>query len=115
MTLSETLHYELADAGSNVGVSVLCPAWMRTRIHESHRNQSGELAAQSASQTEEAVRGKVADLIADGRDPAEAAALVVDAVRSGAFYILTHPGIKPYFARRFEDILEERNPSVEGV
>ncbi|MBT8197332.1 MAG: SDR family NAD(P)-dependent oxidoreductase, partial [Acidimicrobiia bacterium] len=113
VTLLETLYYELA--GSNVGVSVLCPAWMRTRIHESHRNQPEGLSDQAASETEEAVRGKVAELIADGRDPTEAAQLVVEAVRNGTFYVLTHPGIKPFFARRFEDILESRNPSVEGV
>ncbi|NNF69211.1 MAG: SDR family NAD(P)-dependent oxidoreductase [Acidimicrobiia bacterium] len=113
VTLSETLYYELAE--SNVGVSVLCPAWMRTRIHESHRNQPEGLSGQVASGSEEAVRSKVAELIADGRDPAEAAQLVVEAVRTGTFYVLTHPGIKPFFARRFEDILESRNPSVEGV
>ena len=36
--LSESLFYELALRGGRVGVSVLCPGFVRTRIHESDRS-----------------------------------------------------------------------------
>ncbi len=36
--LSESLHHDLVGRGSHVGVSVLCPGFVRTRIFESERN-----------------------------------------------------------------------------
>ncbi len=41
VAISETLKAELAMQGSKVGVSVLCPGWVNTRIHESDRNRPG--------------------------------------------------------------------------
>ena len=38
VALSETLRYELDDDGSNVGISVLCPSWVRTNITSAVRN-----------------------------------------------------------------------------
>ena len=38
VALSETIRYELDDDGSNVGVSVLCPSWVRTNISSAVRN-----------------------------------------------------------------------------
>ncbi len=41
VTLSETMFGELAMMDSPVGVSVLCPGWVNTRIHEAGRNRPG--------------------------------------------------------------------------
>src|SRR5262249_54157721 len=43
VTLSETLHHELAERGAKVKVSVLCPGIVNTRILESARNRPGHL------------------------------------------------------------------------
>ena len=40
------------------------------------------------------------------------AALVVDAIRREKFFIIPHPEWKEQIRTRMEDILEERNPSV---
>ena len=42
VALSETLFLDLQEAGAQVGVSVLCPAWVKTQIHRSERNRSQE-------------------------------------------------------------------------
>ncbi len=39
VAISETAFHELRLSGSQVGISVLCPSWVRTRIHESARNR----------------------------------------------------------------------------
>ncbi len=44
IALSETLRFELAAEGSRVGVSVLCPSWVRTNISTSDRNRPERFA-----------------------------------------------------------------------
>ncbi|MDZ7632562.1 MAG: SDR family NAD(P)-dependent oxidoreductase [Gemmatimonadaceae bacterium] len=39
VALSETLHQDLTLVGANIGVSVLCPAFVPTGIAQSHRNR----------------------------------------------------------------------------
>src|SRR5205085_11973177 len=43
VTLSETLHHELAERGAKVKVAVLCPGIVNTRIMESARNRPSHL------------------------------------------------------------------------
>jgi NAD(P)-dependent dehydrogenase (short-subunit alcohol dehydrogenase family) len=46
MTISETLYLELAMRNSGrIGVSVLCPGFVNTRILDSARNRPADLAA----------------------------------------------------------------------
>ena len=44
VALSETLRFELAAEGSRVGVSVLCPSWVRTNISTADRNRPERFA-----------------------------------------------------------------------
>lgn len=89
VSLSETLFHELQLSGDPIGVSVLCPAWVRTRIHESHRNRPAEAGGPAAA--DEGIHSIIGDLIAGGIDPQAAAEAVVDAIVTNRFYILTHP------------------------
>src|SRR5262249_6306743 len=43
--LSESLYHDLAARQSNVGVSVLCPGFVQTRIHDSRRNMPDRVRA----------------------------------------------------------------------
>jgi NAD(P)-dependent dehydrogenase (short-subunit alcohol dehydrogenase family) len=75
-------------AGSGVGISVLMPGMTATRIVETTRDlrpAAGETGA--AAQTSQAMQG----VLAGGMDPAASAAMVLDAVREGRFWIFTHP------------------------
>jgi NAD(P)-dependent dehydrogenase (short-subunit alcohol dehydrogenase family) len=113
VTLSETLAAELALHGSPVKVSVLCPGWVNTRIHEADRNRPPELQPdQEADQTmAEMGRQILGNLIASGLPPSEVASRVLDAIREERFYILTHPDMTPMVRHRMEDILEGRTPA----
>ena len=90
VALSETLHAELE--GTGVGVSVLCPGSVNTRIVQSERNLPAEVAA-SAGAAADRFRTRAGALLADeGLDPAVVADMVHDAVVDDRFWIITHPG-----------------------
>jgi NAD(P)-dependent dehydrogenase (short-subunit alcohol dehydrogenase family) len=117
VTLSESLHHELALTGSKVKVSVLCPAWVKTQLMDGDRNRPAALQDESrpesaipqASVMEQAFRR----FVATGTEPAGIAEMVLDAIREQRFYILPHPQWKEQIRARLEDILEERNPGDE--
>ncbi len=118
VALSETLFSDLQVTGnSGVGVSVLCPGWVRTRIHESGRNRPTDaggatdgLPVASASGLDMA--GLIGGLIADGLDPDEVAGLVVDAVHHRRFYILTHDEWLPGVTARTERMVNGQDPAM---
>jgi NAD(P)-dependent dehydrogenase (short-subunit alcohol dehydrogenase family) len=116
VTLSETLHLELQMTGASIGVSVLCPGWVNTRINESERNRPTTLA-DAAPQTPQsgAMREMLKKVLATGLPPAEVANLVVDAIRDGRFYVLTHPAWNPAITRRAEGIVAGRPPEFSGL
>jgi NAD(P)-dependent dehydrogenase (short-subunit alcohol dehydrogenase family) len=110
--LSESLYFGLQARGaSNVGVSVLCPGWVRTQIADADRNRpaaSGPPAEPSpleASMTE-MIRG----LVESGSDPTEVAGQVLAAIQEQRFYVLTHPEMLGAVTARHEDILSGGPP-----
>ena len=116
VTLSETLYRDLAMVGSTVGVSVLCPAFVSTRIADAARTRPAELADTAPKppgyeQMEQMGR----HLIASGTPPSVIADRMFDAVRDGRFYVLPHPDWKDAIETRMQDILEERNPTPIDV
>ncbi|MCU1454005.1 MAG: family oxidoreductase [Acidimicrobiales bacterium] len=111
VTLSETLFGELQVEGSAVGVSVLCPGWVNTRIHEADRNRPGGADAGGGAM-EAGMRDVVAGLLATGLQPTDVADLVVDAVKQRRFYILSHPEWKPMISGRVERIVAEQDPAI---
>jgi NAD(P)-dependent dehydrogenase (short-subunit alcohol dehydrogenase family) len=107
VALSEALHHDLRERGSNVGVSVLCPAYVPTGIAESERNRPRELGASTRTSKDLMLKKAVASGKKSADDVARA---VVAAVKEERFYILTHPAIKSAIRARLEDVLEERTP-----
>ncbi len=104
VALSELLASELA--ATEVGVSVLCPEFVSTRIADSDRHLPEHLVRTEAPSAEqEFVRAAVNDLVAGGIDPAEVADKVLDAVRTQRFLILTHASSVGHVAARAEQLL----------
>lgn len=89
--ISELLQYELETAGEPIGVSVLCPGMVNTRMPDSERNLPPGVPAMDDHPSR---RKLLADLRAGahtGMPAAECAGLVFDAIRDNRFYVLTHP------------------------
>jgi NAD(P)-dependent dehydrogenase (short-subunit alcohol dehydrogenase family) len=111
VTLSESLYHDLRERNSAVGVSVLCPAYVPTRITESERNRPADLPFGKKSAETLAREAMLKKAVSSGRISADQVAqAVVAAVKEERFYILTHPRIKGAIRARMEDILEERTP-----
>jgi NAD(P)-dependent dehydrogenase (short-subunit alcohol dehydrogenase family) len=110
VTMSETLYRDLQVVGSPVGVSVLCPAFVKTGIAESHRNRP-EWAPAPEGDGPEMVSGVMQQLVAAGIEASAVADAVLDAVVANRFYILTHEDSIPAVAARMEEIVEGRQPT----
>ena len=114
VSISESLYYELAFRESKLKASVLCPAFVNTRIGESERNRPDRQQVKLPPlemQFAEAFRNRLQAGI-----PAEdVAGKVLEAIREEKFYILTHPERKTDFAWRAGNILEEKNPDPKAL
>ena len=110
VAISETLYKDLQAVGAPVGVSVLCPGFVRTRIAESERNRPPWAPDRDVPGGDE-LRGAVRSMVDGGIEAAAVAERVIDAVRADTFYILTHPELDDAIATRFEDIMVGRPPS----
>jgi NAD(P)-dependent dehydrogenase (short-subunit alcohol dehydrogenase family) len=110
VALSEGLHVQLARRGAAVGVSVLCPGWVRTRIGESDRNRPADI--EPAPALDAALAEGFRSLLDSGMEPSAVAGQVVDGIRAGRFYLLTHPDMSEGIRRRAEEILAGGPPGT---
>jgi len=111
VALSESLHHDLRERNSAVGVSVLCPAYVPTGIVDSERSRPQDLPKSEKSKETLAREAMLRKAVTSGKVSADQVAeAVVAAVKQQRFYILTHPRIKGAIQARMEDILQERAP-----
>jgi NAD(P)-dependent dehydrogenase (short-subunit alcohol dehydrogenase family) len=103
--LSETLAKDLRAHG--IGVSVLCPMGVSTRIRESARHRPPELS------NDRAPGGEPVELIGRFLRPDAVAEMVLTAVRENRLYVITHEeGLEPLRRRfrRLEQAILDRKP-----
>jgi NAD(P)-dependent dehydrogenase (short-subunit alcohol dehydrogenase family) len=88
--LSESLHHDLVARGSAVGVSVLCPGFVQTRIGESTRNAPAAVQGWAATEEAALLRDVGTQLAAAGIRPEVVADAVHDAIVESRFFIVPH-------------------------
>ncbi len=113
VSLSECLYHELSMKAPNVGVSVLCPEGVATRIDRSERNRpQGLVVDGDASAESEIVTAALAETVRTGVDPVVIADRVIAAVEAGQFYILSEEGWREACHSRLDDVRAARNPTL---
>jgi NAD(P)-dependent dehydrogenase (short-subunit alcohol dehydrogenase family) len=93
VNMSEGLAKQLAPL--DIGVTVLCPGFVRTRIWESGRNRPKRYGPAQIPDPASAAGRLLAQLTELGRaglDPADVAAQVLTAIRENELYVFTHFG-----------------------
>jgi len=117
VALSESLYFDLElAAGGTVGVSVLCPEWVRTNIADAERNRPPEVAEAVPPPGDpqmvdpETMRAMLQSLVDTGMDPDDVAGMVVDGIRRGRFWILTHDGTIDRARRRWDAMASDGRP-----
>ena len=90
-----------------MGVSVLCPGLINTKIFESERNRPQDGGPTAYGSFAEGARQSIAD---SPNTPEAVAACVVEAIQEGRMHILPNEEIRPFVAERFRRILEDENP-----
>lgn len=112
VTLTETLHHDLAEIGAKLKVSLLMPAWVDTGIWNSDRNRPDPLRVPEAEAADRARRLAMHELLKKGKVSADdVAEMVLDAVQNERFYVMTHPRIRTAIEARVSGILEGRDPA----
>lgn len=116
VAISESLLHDLRMAGSSVGVSVLCPGWVKTRIAESERNRPPELSRSvEPDAAGQAMMQMLQQVIDSGLDPAIVGEMVKDAIKEDRFYIFPHPEMLGGFKSRAQRIMDGESPAFDSA
>jgi NAD(P)-dependent dehydrogenase (short-subunit alcohol dehydrogenase family) len=112
VTLSETLYQDLRSVTTQIGCSVLCPAFVPTGISNSHRSRPDELKNETTPTESMLVAQKMTHkAVTSGKlTAADVVKIAFDAIRENKFYIITHPKIMATVKLRLEDIEHMQNP-----
>lgn len=113
VSISEVLYAELAAAEAPIGVSVLCPGFVKTRIMESARNRPAEVAASELSSAAQAWEDGFRRMVEAGISPEAVAERVLEAIREKKLYILTHSEFNEPIRKRTEAILASSNAASQ--
>ncbi|HEU0199892.1 MAG TPA: SDR family NAD(P)-dependent oxidoreductase [Burkholderiaceae bacterium] len=114
--VTEALYAALLERNAPIGVTLLCPGLVNTRIYESERNRPTDLrpATGPAAESPE-LQAIAAQLYTGATSPEEVAEQVYQAVLSNQLYVLTTANFDGAIRERTQAILDRRNPSFASL
>jgi len=110
VALSDDLYVDLRTAGVPVGVSVLCPGWVRTGILDAERNWPTPLGELPDPTTMTVLIGHVRRAVDEGATPAAVADAVAEAVAADRFWVIPHQEFLDLAIDRWHSIAERLDP-----
>ena len=102
-------------ASENIGVGVLCPGFVKTKIDQSGRNRPDRFGGPA-----DVALGIPSSLVQAGIDPARVAQRVLEAIHNNERYVFTHPAMRSAVEARFAGILAafdtaSASPALQGM
>jgi len=112
VSMSETLHQDLALMTEQVHAHVLCPYFVPTGISKSHRNRPADMAPARPTKSQLIAQAMSDKAVGSGKvTAAQVAQWVFEACDERRFYIYSHPHALGGVQVRLEDIVQARNPT----
>ena len=110
ITLTESIRDSMAQ--DNIGVTVLMPGPIKSRIHESGQNRPERFRDGSGFQANEALLAQ--RVVSDTwMEPTEVGDMVIDAIVNNTLYIATHGNWADAIRTRFETMIAVMPPPVD--
>jgi len=113
VAITEGLFLEMKGTGSPVGVSVLCPGFVKTNLVTGQKWQDrlGAEPPMTTSPMGKIIEQMLTDGVENGVDPDGIAAQVLDAIVTDRFWILTHPEMRQAPVERMQRAAAQENPA----
>jgi short-subunit dehydrogenase len=114
--LSESVNYQLQEMGSKIKMSVFCPGFIQTDLHncDKRRTEKFKIDENPYYTSESYYSGlKQSDFVIKTGMPIDSIGMsVFQGIEDENFYILTHPQYNPIIGLRAKTILDGKNPNV---
>ncbi|MEE4453595.1 SDR family NAD(P)-dependent oxidoreductase [Novosphingobium resinovorum] len=114
--VTEALYAGLRDVGAPIGVTMLCPGLVATRIYDAERSRPDALRAVSGPAEESQELQAIADnLYRSAPSPETVADLAFDGIREDRLYVFTSESFDEPIAARTKSILARTNPEFASL
>lgn len=118
VALSESVNYGMQAMNAKIKMSVFCPGFVQTNLHESDRQRPDRFKMDPdepyyRSKTYQDGLARAHHVINTGIPIDSIGQSVFTAIEEERFYILTHPQYNPIIGKRVKDMLEGVIPSVK--
>lgn len=114
--ITEALYAGLRDEGAPIGVTMLCPGLVATRIYDAERARPGHLRTAGGRADESSELQSIADnLYRNAPSPEDVARQAFDGIREDRLYVFTSSRFDEPIRARTEAILARSNPHFESL
>jgi NAD(P)-dependent dehydrogenase (short-subunit alcohol dehydrogenase family) len=113
--VSEALHAGLADVGAPIGVTLLCPGLVATRIYDAERARPEHLRTQPPAEEAAELKAISDNLYGAAPSPETVAEMAFAGVEADQFYVFTTDRFDDPIRARLDAVLARRNPSFESL
>ncbi|MGI6176063.1 MAG: SDR family NAD(P)-dependent oxidoreductase [Christensenellales bacterium] len=118
LAASEATLFDLQMEGANIGMSVYCPGYVQTSLHNSEDHRPERFKAADPyyeSETYKKLAKQVEKFITTGAPIEPVAGIVFKAIEEDQFYILPDRMFDPWTAKRHQNIQKQENPDIKNL
>jgi NAD(P)-dependent dehydrogenase (short-subunit alcohol dehydrogenase family) len=116
VAITEALYAGLIERQAPIGVTLLCPGVVNTRIYESERNRPAEFQPDAgAAQEAPALQAMAGQIYGGAIGPDAVAEQVLQAVLDNRLYLLTTDVFDEAIHERLDAVLARRNPHFKSL